>query len=72
MEKHCKICFCFSGYGNYSVYYSASEKIHLTLIATAIGGIIYLALLIAIDKEARLLVRSMWQEIRFKGEGVVA
>ena len=44
----------------------------MTLIATAIGGIIYLALLIAIDKEARLLVRSMWQEIRFKGEGVVA
>ena len=46
-------------------------RIFLTLIATAIGGIIYLALLIVIDKEARLLVHSMWQEIKFKVEGII-
>jgi O-antigen/teichoic acid export membrane protein len=41
-------------------------RIYMTLIVTAIGGIIYLALLMAIDKEARLLFHSMWQEIKFK------
>jgi O-antigen/teichoic acid export membrane protein len=45
-------------------------RIYLTLIVTATGGIVYLALLMAIDKEARLLVHSMWQEIKFKVEGV--
>jgi len=39
-------------------------RIYLTLIATAIGGIIYLILLMVIDKEARLLVHSIWQEIK--------
>lgn len=46
-------------------------RIYLTLIVTGTGGIIYLALLMAIDKEARLLVHSIWQEIRFKIEGIV-
>jgi len=45
-------------------------RIYLTLIATTIGGIIYLALLMAIDKEARLLANSAWQEIKFKVKGV--
>jgi len=46
-------------------------RLSLTLGVTAIGGIIYLALLMAIDKEARLLVHSVWQEIKFKIEGVI-
>jgi len=47
-------------------------RIYLTLVVTAIGGIIYLALLMAIDKEARVLVRSMLQEIKFKVRGVTS
>ena len=46
-------------------------RIYLTLITTAIGGIIYLVLLMVIDKEARLLVHSIWQEIKFKVEGII-
>jgi len=46
-------------------------RIYLTLIETAIAGIVYLALLMAIDKEARLLVHSIWQEIKFKVEGIM-
>jgi len=46
-------------------------RIYLTLISTAIAGIIYLALLMAIDKEARLLVHSIWQEIKFKVKGII-
>lgn len=38
-------------------------RISLTLILTAVGGIIYLVLLLAIDKEARSLVRSIWEEL---------
>jgi len=41
-------------------------RISLTLATTAVGGIIYLALLMAIDKEARTLPRSIWQEIKGK------
>jgi hypothetical protein len=33
---------------------------------TVIGAIIYFALLTAIDKEARKLIRSIWQEIKFR------
>lgn len=33
---------------------------------TIIAGIIYFALLTVIDKEARELIRSIWQEIKFK------
>ena len=46
-------------------------RIYLTLVATAIGGIIYLTLLMVIDKEARSLVHSIWQEIKFKVEGII-
>ena len=46
-------------------------RIYLTLIATAIGGIIYLALLMVIDKETRLLVQSIWKEIKFKIQGIM-
>lgn len=41
-------------------------RIYLTLSVTALGGIMYIALLMAIDKEARMLAESAWQEIRFK------
>lgn len=44
-------------------------RIYLTLILTALGGSIYLTLLIAIDKEARALVNSVWQEIKSKVRG---
>ena len=41
-------------------------RIYLTLIVTAVGGILYLTLLMAIDKETRALVNSVWKEIKFK------
>lgn len=47
-------------------------RIYLTLIATALGGIIYLVLLMAIDKETRALVYAVWKEIRFRVEGITA
>ncbi len=46
-------------------------RIYLTLMVTAAGGIVYLALLMAIDKEARLMIQSIWQEIKCRVEGVV-
>jgi hypothetical protein len=44
----------------------------LTLAATAVGGIIYLAIILAIDKEARNLVRNILKEIKIviKGRSV--
>ncbi len=45
-------------------------RIYLTLIATAAGGIIYLTSLTAIDKEARTLAITIWQEIKSKVEGI--
>lgn len=36
----------------------------LTLAATAVGGIIYLAIVLVIDKEARNLAREMFKEIK--------
>lgn len=44
-------------------------RLYLTLIVTAIGGIIYLTLLMLIDKETRALVSSMWQEITLRTRG---
>jgi len=41
-------------------------RISLTLAMTAVGGIIYLALLMAIDKEMRTLPRTIWREIETK------
>jgi len=42
-----------------------------TLGITAAGAILYLTLLIAIDKEARALANYMWQEIKFKVKGEI-
>jgi len=43
--------------------------ISLTLGITAIGGIIYLSLLMAIDKEARMLAIAVWRELKSKVKG---
>jgi hypothetical protein len=43
-----------------------SREIMTILVWTAAGGIVYLAILLAIDKEARSLPKSMLQEIRGK------
>ena len=47
-------------------------RIYATLSVTALGGIIYLALLMALDKEARTLAHSVWQEIKIKVKRVPA
>lgn len=44
-------------------------RISLTLATTALGGIIYLALLMAIDKETRTLPKAIWREIKSRGLG---
>jgi O-antigen/teichoic acid export membrane protein len=41
-------------------------RLTVILGMTAMGAAIYFALLSAIDKEARELIRSIWQEIKFK------
>jgi len=41
--------------------------IFLTFAITAIGGILYLSVLMAIDREARILISRMLQTIRSKG-----
>jgi hypothetical protein len=41
-------------------------RISTTLAMTAFGGIVYLALLMAIDKETRVLPKAIWQEVRRK------
>ena len=43
-----------------------TNRISTTLAWTAVGGIIYLALLMIIDKEARSLPKAIIQEIRGK------
>lgn len=47
-------------------------RIYLTLSITALGGIVYFALLMAIDKESRTLAQSAWQKIKIKLKGVLA
>jgi hypothetical protein len=47
-----------------------TDRISTTLAWTAVGGIVYLAVLMAIDKEARRLPRSILQEIRGKSSTV--
>ena len=44
-------------------------RIYSTLAMTAIGGIIYLACLMIIDKEAWMLALTIWQEIKAKLRG---
>jgi O-antigen/teichoic acid export membrane protein len=41
-------------------------RLSVVLGVTAMGAAIYFALLSAIDKEARELIRSIWQEIKFR------
>jgi O-antigen/teichoic acid export membrane protein len=41
-------------------------RLSVILGMTVIGAVIYFALLSAIDKETRKLIRSIWQEIKFK------
>lgn len=41
-------------------------RISFTLLITGVGGAIYLLLLVAIDKESRMLIGSILQEIRSK------
>ncbi len=43
-----------------------SEKVSTTLIYTAVAGVVYLAVLLAIDKEARDLPMSILREVRGK------
>jgi len=43
-------------------------RISLVLAMTVVGGIIYLVLLMTIDKETRMLPRTLWKEIR-RGHG---
>jgi len=49
-----------------------TNRISTTLIWTAVGGIAYLAVLMAIDKEARSLPKAILQEIRGKKATVQA
>ena len=44
-------------------------RLSVILGMTAIGAIIYFVLLTAIDKEARELIRSIWQEIKLRIKG---
>jgi len=44
--------------------------ISLTLGLTTVGGIIYLMLVMMIDKEARMLTVSIWQEIKNRVKGI--
>jgi O-antigen/teichoic acid export membrane protein len=46
-------------------------RLLFTLGITAAGAILYLTLLIAIDKEARALANYMWQKIKFKVKGEI-
>lgn len=39
-------------------------RTYLTFVITAVGGIIYIGILLAIDKEARMLLKDIWREAR--------
>jgi O-antigen/teichoic acid export membrane protein len=43
-----------------------TTRLSLTLITTAIGGLIYIIVLFTVDKEAKALPMAMWREIRKK------
>jgi hypothetical protein len=49
-----------------------TDRISTTLAWTAVGGIVYLAMLMAIDKEARSLPKTILQEVRGKKSTVQA
>jgi uncharacterized membrane protein YkvI len=46
-------------------------RLFYTLAVTAVGAIVYFAVLMAIDKEARALFDSVLQEIRFRVKGEI-
>jgi len=48
-----------------------STKLSSTLGATAVGGIIYSALLMLIDKEVRMLTITAWREIKIRIKRVI-
>jgi len=50
---------------------SHPTRLLFTLGITAAGAILYLTVLIAIDKEARALANYMWQKIKFKIKGEI-
>jgi O-antigen/teichoic acid export membrane protein len=43
-------------------------RLYLTLGVTGVGAVVYFAVLLAIDREARALFRSVLQEVRFRGK----
>jgi hypothetical protein len=49
-----------------------ADRISTTLVWTAVGGLVYLALLMAIDKEARELPKAVLREIRGKNSATKA
>ncbi len=53
----------------YFVFIPHPTRLTVTLAITALGAIVYFILLIATDKDARELIRSVWQEIRFRFKG---
>jgi len=48
------------------------EKLTPTIGVAIFGGLVYLALLTAIDKEARLLIASIWLEIKKEIKGILS
>jgi len=49
------------------LYVFQPTRLSSTLIVTAIGGIVYLAFLMAIDQDARMLVKTIFRELRKRG-----
>jgi O-antigen/teichoic acid export membrane protein len=47
-------------------------RISLTVIFSAAGGLVYLGLLMTIDKEARSVIHTLWQEVKFKVSGILS
>jgi O-antigen/teichoic acid export membrane protein len=45
-------------------------RVYLTIAATAVGAIVYIGLLTAIDRETRMLIRLIWQELKIRIGGV--
>jgi hypothetical protein len=45
------------------------QRASLTIAITVLGGAVYIGLLLAIDRETRMLIRSVWQEIKIRISG---
>jgi hypothetical protein len=50
----------------FSIIIPHPTRISIVLGMTILGAVIYFTLLSAIDKETRDLIRSIWQEIKFR------